>query len=140
MAILKGKDGVVSTTGTNALNLGCISSFSITLEADTLEATCMGHAGWRQFEGSLKSWNGTIEAYFEDDYTSSDIPDIGSTIAVTLKVTDGNPTGEPASPSDVVTYSGNAVVTSRSIEVGVEDLVTMSFDLTGSGPLTESFA
>lgn len=134
MAILKGKDGVVSTTGTNAMNLGCISSFSISMEADTLEATCMGHEGWREFEGSLKSWNGTVEAYFEDDLGQADIPDIGSTIAVTLKVTDGALT-----PSDQVTYTGNAVVTSRTVEVGVEDLVTMSFDLTGSGPLLEAF-
>ena len=135
MAILKGKDGVVSTTGTNAMNLGCISSFSISMEADTLEATCMGHEGWREFEGSLKSWNGTVEAYFEDDLGATDIPDIGSTITVTLKVTDG-----AATPADQVTYSGDAVVTSRNIEVGVEDLVTMTFELTGSGVLTEAFA
>jgi hypothetical protein len=132
MAILKGKDGVISQ-GLN--NLGCISSFSITMEADTLEATCMGHAGWRQFEGSLKSWNGTVEAYFEDDYTAGQIPDIGETITITFKVTDGDTT-----PADQVTYTGDAVVTSRSVEVGVEDLVTMSFDLTGSGPLTETFS
>ena len=131
MAILKGKDGVISQ-GLN--NLGCISSFSITMEADTLEATCMGHAGWRQFEGSLKSWNGTVEAYFEDNLGDADIPDIGATITVTFKVTDG-----ATLATDQVTYTGQAVVTSRSVEVGVEDLVTMSFDLTGSGPLTEAF-
>ena len=135
MAILKGKDGVISQ-GLN--NLGCISSFSISMEADTLEATCMGHQGWRQFEGSLKSWNGTVEAYFEDDYTAGQIPDIGQTITVTLKI-QGDPTNI-GTLSDQVTYTGDAVVTSRTVEVGVEDLVTMSFDLTGSGPLTETFS
>lgn len=135
MAILKGKDGVI-TAGLN--NLGCISSFSISMEADTLEATCMGHEGWRQFEGSLKSWNGTVEAYMEDSYTTGSIPDIGETITVTLKV-QGDPTGSGTN-TDQVTYTGDAVVTSRNVEVGVEDLVTMTFDLTGSGPLTETFA
>ena len=132
MAILKGKDGVI-TAGLN--NVACISSFSISMEADTLEATCMGHAGWRESEGSLKTWNGTVEAYMDDGLTDSDIPDIGETIAVALKVTDG-----AAVAADQVTYSGNAVVTSRNVEVGVEDLVTMTFELTGSGVLTETFA
>lgn len=129
MAILKGKDGVITSSD---INLGCISSFSITMEADTLEATCMGHQGWRQFEGSLKSWNGTVEAYFDPAHTGLAIPDIGEPITLTLKVTDG-------AGNDELTYTGSAVVTSRSVEVGVEDLVTMSFDLTGSGPLTEVF-
>ena len=132
MAILKGKDGVISA-GLN--NVACISSFSISMEADTLEATCMGHNGWREFEGSLKSWSGTVEAYMDDTLTGTDIPDIGETITITLKVTDGAGT-----PADQVTYSGDAVVTSRNVEVGVEDLVTMTFELTGSGVLQETFS
>jgi len=53
MAVLKGKDGSISA-GLN--NLANITSFSINEEADTLETTAMGNAGYKTFVGSLKSW------------------------------------------------------------------------------------
>lgn len=123
MAVLKGKDGSISA-GLN--NLANITSFSINEEADTLETTAMGNAGYKTFVGSLKSWSGTVEAVFDD--TDSAVA-VGSAITLTVVVDDGS--------SNQVQYSGSCIVTSRSVEVGVADLVTVSFDVTGSGALTE---
>lgn len=126
MAVLKGKDGSISA-GLN--NLANITSFSINEEADTLETTAMGNAGYKTFVGSLKSWSGTVEAVFDD--TDSAVT-TGSAITLTVLVDDGSATQ--------VQYSGSCIVTSKSVEVGVADLVTVSFDVTGTGALTETIS
>jgi len=126
MAVLKGKDGSISA-GLN--NLANITSFTINEEADTLETTAMGNAGYKTFVGSLTSWSGTVEAVFDD--TDSAVA-VGSAITLTVVVDDGS--------SNQVQYSGSCIVTSRSVEVGVADLVTVSFDVTGTGALTETIS
>jgi len=123
MAVLKGKDGSISA-GLN--NLANITSFSINEEADTLETTAMGNAGYKTFVGSLKSWSGTVEAVFDD--TDSAVV-VGSAITLTVVVDDGS--------SNQVQYSGSCIVTSRSVEVAVADLVGVTFEVTGTGALTE---
>jgi hypothetical protein len=123
MAVLKGKDGSISA-GLN--NLANITSFTINEEADTLETTAMGNAGYKTFVGSLKSWSGTVEAVFDD--TDSAVV-VGSAITLTVVVDDGS--------SNQVQYSGSCIVTSRSVEVAVADLVGVTFEVTGSGALTE---
>ena len=126
MAVLKGKDGSISA-GLN--NLANITSFTINEEADTLETTAMGNAGYKTFVGSLKSWSGTVEAVFDDTDTAVST---GSAITLTVLVDDGS--------STQVQYSGSCIVTSKSVEVGVADLVTVSFDVTGTGALTETIS
>ena len=123
MAVLKGKDGSISA-GLN--NLANITSFTINEEADTLETTAMGNAGYKTFVGSLKSWSGTVEAVFDD--TDAAVT-VGSAITLTVVVDDGS--------SNQVQYSGSCIVTSRSVEVAVADLVGVTFEVTGSGALTE---
>ena len=124
MAILKGKDGTVSLAGGTAS--GVVQSWSASIETDTLETTSMGTAGWKTFEGSLQSWSGSVDMYFADDEVITGYVD-GSAIAVVL--TDGT-SGN--------TYTGNAIVTSVSVDVAVADLVTMTLDLTGTGALVIS--
>ena len=133
MAILKGKDGTVSIGGTA---LGTVSSFSVSLETETLETTAMGTGGWKTFEGSLQSWTGTVELMFSDADTSltynnsgtgtEDLTGYVNGAALAVVLTDGT-SGN--------TYTGSAVITSTAVEVSVADLVTMSLDLTGSGEL-----
>jgi predicted secreted protein len=132
MAILKGKDGTVTLAGTlqnGGAGTSLVSSWNVSIETDTLETTAMGTGGWKTFEGSLQSWNGTVELYFKDDDASlvSASPDYNSGAAVAVILTDGT-SGN--------TYTGSAIVTSSSVEVSSADLVTMSLDLTGTGELT----
>lgn len=123
MAILKGKDGTVSVGGST---VGNVSSWSASIETDTLETTAMGTAGWKTHVGSLQSWSGSVELYLADNETVGSYS-AGTTVAVVL--TDGT-SGN--------TYTGSAIVTSVSIDVGVADLVTMTLDLTGDGELVIS--
>lgn len=138
MAILKGKDGTVTLASVlqngTASGGSLVQSWNVSIETDTLETTAMGTGGWKTFEGSLQSWNGTVELFFgtTDDSISYDTanasPDTtgyvnGAALAVVLTDGGGN------------TYTGSAIVTSASVEVSTADLVTLSLDLTGTGPL-----
>ncbi|MBV22738.1 MAG: hypothetical protein CMA53_01375 [Euryarchaeota archaeon] len=89
----------------------------------------MGNAGYKTFVGSLKSWSGTVEAVFDDTDTAIQV---GGAITLTVLVDDGS--------SAQVQYSGDCIVTSRSVEVGVADLVGVTFEVTGTGALTETIS
>ena len=138
MAVIKGKDGTVSIGG---VNVGRVSNFSLSIEADTLETTYMGQSS-KRYDGSLKSWTASIEVHATAE-TTLDAASIlnaqdflgknenphnmtaGSTVACILS--DGN-----------TSYSGSGIITSISTDVGVADIVTISLDITGNGVLTES--
>ena len=138
MAVIKGKDGTVSI---NTVNVGRVANFSLSIEADTLETTYMGQSS-KRFDGSLKGWNASIEVHATAETTldSASILNAqdflgknesphnltaGSSIAIVLS--DGD-----------TSYSGNAIVTSVSTDVGVAEIVTVSLDVTGNGALAES--
>lgn len=123
MAVITGKDGSVAV---GADNVTMITSWSISIEADTLEYTNFGSGGWKENMGSLKSWSGSIEGFADTEQEATIA--VGSTVVVTLV--------EGASGS--TTYSGSAIVTSKSVDAATADLVTVSFDITGSGVLAET--
>ena len=123
MAVITGKDGSVAVDSTNVT---LITSWSISIEADTLEFTNFGSGGWKENMGSLKSWSGSIEG-FADTAQAATLT-VGSTVTVVLVEGGAGST----------TYTGDAIVTSKSVDASTADLVTVSFDITGSGTLTES--
>lgn len=123
MAVITGKDGSVSV---DATNVTLITSWSISIEADTLEYTNFGSGGWKENMGSLKSWSGSIEGFA--DTTQAATLAVGSTVTVVLVEGGAGST----------TYTGDAIVTAKSVDASTAELVTVSFDLTGSGTLTES--
>lgn len=123
MAVITGKDGSVAV---DATNVTLITSWSINVEADTLEYTNFGSGGWKENMGSLKSWSGSIEG-FADTAQNATIA-VGEEVAVVLVEGGAGST----------TYTGNAIVTSKSVDSSTADLVTVSFDFTGTGSLAES--
>lgn len=123
MAVITGKDGSVAVDSTNVSQ---ITSWSISIEADTLEFTNFDSAGWKENKGSLKSWSGSIEGFADTAQTATLA--VGSTVTLTL--VEGG-TGSS-------TYTGDAVVTSKSVDSSTAELVSVSFDFTGTGTLTET--
>lgn len=122
MAVITGKDGSVAVGATNVTQ---ITSWSISIEADTLEYTNFGSQGWKENMGSLKSWSGSCEGFAggNDDTLLS----VGSEVSLVLFEGTGG-----------TTYTGSAIVTSKSVDASTAELVTVSFDFTGSGELVES--
>lgn len=127
MAVITGKDGSVAVGSSGSeVNVTKITSWSISIEADTLEFTNFGSGGWKENMGSLKSWTGSIEGFADTAQTATLA--VGTTVSVVL--VEGG-TGSS-------TYTGDAIVTSQSVDAATADLVTVSFDFTGSGHLTET--
>lgn len=123
MAVITGKDGSVSV---DATNVTLVTSWSISIEADTLEFTSFDSAGWKENKGSLKSWSGSLEGFA--DTAQAATVNVGDTVDIIL--VEGG-TGSK-------TYTGEAVVTAKNVEASTAELVTTSFDVTGTGTLTES--
>lgn len=128
--VIKGKNGVVrvDVDGTEAgsgVNLVSVTSWSATLEADTLETTSFGNAGWKTYTPSMLSWSGSFEGFMDTGNTAA--YEVGDKIEVSLEMKD-----DSASPIENI-ISGMVVVTSKSIEVSSADLVTVSVDFTGDG-------
>lgn len=125
MAILKGKDGTVSIAGAT---VGHVSSWSASLETETLETTSMAtsgaDAGWKTFVGSLQSWSGSVDMFIEE---TTSLAAFVTGVDVAVSLVDG------ASGN---VYAGTAIVTSMSVDVGAADLTTVTLDLTGDGELT----
>lgn len=127
MAVITGKDGSVAVGAVGAeVNVTMITSWSISIEADTLEYTNFGSQGWKENMGSLKSWSGSIEGFA--DTTQAATIEVGSEVSVVLVEGGVGST----------TYTGDAIVTSKSVDASTAELVTVSFDLTGSGELDEA--
>jgi hypothetical protein len=127
MAVITGKDGSVAVGPEGAeVNVTKITSWSISIEADTLEFTNFGSQGWKENMGSLKSWSGSIEGFADTAQTATIA--VGTTVSVVLV--------EGGAGSS--TYTGDAIVTSKSVDSSTAELVSISFDFTGSGQLAET--
>jgi|TARA_X000001382_G_scaffold83848_1_gene59331 predicted secreted protein len=126
MATLTGNSGTVKV-GANAI--AEIRSFSVDETADTIESTAMGDT-YRTFEASLKSWNGSVDVFFDDTDTNGQVAlTVGSSVTVNFQV-EGSTTGDHL-------LSGTALVTSRTINSSFDGLVEASLSLQGDGALTE---
>ena len=134
MAVITGKDGNVAiqtdasgeNPGVTWENVLQITSWSISIEADTLEFTSFDSGGWKENKGSLLSWSGSIEG-FADSSSANPLNDIvaGETIWVQL---DEGGAGSGR-------YYGKAVVTSKNVSSSTAELVSVSLDVTGTGEL-----
>lgn len=120
MAKQLGKNGSVSVGG---VNVACVTSWSLSEEADTLETTCMDGSGAKSYIGSLTSFSGSVECNMDAGDVGQDAFTVGSTVSLSLSTGD-------------VTYSGDAVITSKSVDAATADLITIAFDFQGTGSLT----
>ena len=126
MATFKGNDGVV-LIGTDAM--AEVISFSVDETADTIEDTAMGDAA-KTYVASFKDFSGTVETYFDDTDTAQNNCTAGDSITLNLQM-EGNTTGDHK-------LTGSAIVTSRSIGVTSDGIVTATYSFQGTGGLTET--
>ena len=121
MAKQLGKNGSVSVDGNN---IACVTSWSLTEEAETLETTCMDGSGAKSYIGSLTSFSGSVSCNLESaDPLGQAAMVVGATVTLALDTGD-------------ITYSGDAVITSKNVEAATADLITVSFDFQGTGVLS----
>jgi len=134
MAIQNATDIILSvTTGGGTLQAIAFStSASLSMSMDLRDSTNKSSAGWSQSLGGLKSWEMSSDAFVDIDSPSgADIEELfvswntGTEIAVSF--------GKSG-----MLYTGNALITSISVDAGVEENATYSISLTGSGELEQN--
>lgn len=125
---LAGKSGKLMVGASNVTE---IKNWSLDLGLDTIETTALGDE-WKNFIAGLKEWSASAECSWnvavdtqgqkalQDAYLS------GATVSLKLY-------------ADVSHYySGEAFISSLSVEDPVDDTVNMSFEFQGTGALAYS--
>jgi predicted secreted protein len=121
---LVGKKGSISWSSDQVAEMG---EFSFDVAVDTEETTSFG-SDWKTYLGTLASWTGRCQGRF----SGSDAAQKAMRAAL--------PTGEPATVTGTLTtgvvVSGEAILTAMNISAPVGGVITVSFDMQGSGPIT----
>lgn len=126
MAVHTGSEGTVKV-GANAI--GELRSYAFTEEADLIEKSAMGDS-FRSFSVGMKSWNGSVEVFFDETDTAQTALTPGASATVEFYP-------EGASSGDTF-YSGTGIVASVEKSASFDGMVEATVTITGSGGLTTS--
>lgn len=133
MAIQNATDVLLKVTTADGLEaIAHSTSASLSMSTDLRDATTKSSGGFQENLGGLKSWEMSGDAFV--DITSPTGADIESLWTVwnnrsVISCTFG---------LSGMTYTGNAIITSLSIDAGVEENATFSITLTGTNTITQS--
>ena len=125
MAAIKGLD-VLIKVGSQVV--GGQRNASLEMSAETIDTTVKTTGGWASKITGIKSWTSSCDGvYFVDD--------AGLEAAQTAFM-NGTAVSLEFSNSSGLSYSGQAVITSMSVEAGQEDVVSYTISFEGTGALT----
>jgi hypothetical protein len=129
MANHTGVDGVVKV-GTNTV--AEVRNWSINESADTIEDTTINDTS-RTYQAGLKSWNGSLTAFWDEtDTNGQEALTVGSSAVLNL-YPEGATTGD-------IYYSGTAIVTAAGINLQTNGMVERNISFQGNGALTRGTA
>ena len=124
-----GKNGKVIIGESGSQKVAAIKNWSLELSLETLETTALGD-DWKNYITGLKEWTASSEGDYSvppDTQGQAALQDAylaGTTVTVKLYVDGTN------------YYQGTAYISSLSIEDPVDDVVSISLELTGTGELS----
>ena len=125
MSAIKGLD-VLIKVGSQVV--GGQRNASLEMSAETIDTTVKTTGGWASKITGIKSWTSSCDGvYFVDD--------AGLEAAQTAFM-NGTAVSLEFSNSSGLSYSGQAVITSMSVEAGQEDIVSYTISFEGTGALT----
>ena len=125
MSVIKGLD-VLIKVGSQVV--GGQRNASVEMSAETIDTTVKTTGGWASKIPGIKSWTSSCDGvYFLDD--------AGLKAAQTAFM-NGTAVQLVFSNSEGLAYSGQAVITSMSVEAGQEDVVAYTISFEGTGALT----
>ena len=134
MAILNATDVVLKVTVDDGLKaIAHCTSASISINMDLRDSTTKSSGGWQENLGGLRSYELSGDAFVDivEDTEKSDILELWTVwnqrtaVIVSFGIAG-------------MLYEGTALITSLSIDAGVEENATFSISLTGSGALTQN--
>jgi hypothetical protein len=128
MATHTGSEGTIKI-GTDTL--GELRSFSLETTGATIESSNMGTTA-RTYKAGLTAWSGTASLFWDE--TDAGQLSLVAGSEITIKV---YPEGATAGDKY---YTGNAIVTAKSVSASFDGLVESSISFTGTGALSFSTA
>ncbi len=126
---IAGKNGKVVVGSSSTEKVVGIKNWSLELSLDTLETTALGD-DWKNYIAGLKEWTASSEGDYGVPTDTAGQQALqtaylnGQVVKVKLYVDASN------------YYTGEAYISSLSIEDPVDDVVSISIEFTGNGPLT----
>ena len=126
----------ISTDGSTYDIIGRATSASLSVSMETRDITTKDSAGWQENLEGLKNWSlsgdGLVTYSISGEYETPDelFTILSNRTAIDVK-SGSMTTGE-------IDYSGKAYLVSYEQEAGVEENVTYSFSITGTGVLTQA--
>ena len=125
MSAIKGLDVLVKV---GSQVVGGQRNASLEMSAETIDTTVKTTGGWAAKIPGIKSWTSSCDGiYFVDD--------AGLEAAQTAFM-NGTSVQLDFSKGEDLVYSGQAVITSMSVEAGQEDIVSYTISFEGTGALT----
>ena len=133
MAIQNATEVVLSVTTAAGLDaIAHSTSCSLSVNMDLRDSTTKSSDGWQENLGGLKSWEMSGDAFVDIAApTGADVEELFTTLVA----------GTAVNVSFGLTgmlYTGTALITSISIDAGVEENATYSISLTGTGELEQN--
>tara|TARA_R110000796_G_scaffold90447_1_gene194324 strand:+ start:193 stop:594 length:402 start_codon:yes stop_codon:yes gene_type:complete len=133
MATTTGSSGVVkiAAAGGSVAVVGEVRSFTFDGSSDTIEDSVMGNTA-RTYKQGMTTSTVSMEVYWDEADAQQTILDERASVDFELYPT-GTGTGETY-------FSGNGIVTSRSISGSFDGMVEASFSIQVNGAVTEATA
>jgi hypothetical protein len=127
MAHVAGKTGSVytTTTGTAVAVVSGVKSWSLDYVQEALETTDFGDSGVRTYIAGLSGWAGTFEG-FKDGAPKG----LGTQALIEFR----------ESTDSTQKWTGAALITGIHPSVSVDGIVSVSYDIQGTGALTSPTA
>jgi TP901-1 family phage major tail protein len=130
MAKMPGYMGGIYTNDGSAVKIAQVRDATLSIEASEIDVTSFDSNGWVENIAGLKSWSVDAEALFDPaDASQQDVYDAlveGTALSIQLF---------PKDAASQKGYAGTVIVTSFEVGVPLDDAVTVSLTLTGSGAL-----
>ena len=133
----------VGTDSTNDVIVASATTCSLELSMDEIDQSNKSSGGWKAIMGGQRSWSVSAEALYQNEAVAGSKSYIDFWNHIAQATADGALARTPVyvelqhanGTTGNVYYSGEAYVTSLSVNGGTEDQASYSISLTGTGVL-----
>ena len=126
-AVVKIKPSVGTSTIVKEMN-----SWELNIKADTVDTTSFDSEGWAENEASLKSWDCSLEGF----YNSTDLTGQKAIMTAMLAREKIDIELYFDKASETADFTGKVLITDFKTGAKVKDGINVSYSCTGSGALT----
>lgn len=125
---------LIAIDNVNFIRVGEVRDATITISQDAIDATSFDSVGWHENIVGLKAWEATLEALYINQSYSGNIGQVnlqnallGAQVIAWQFI--------PRFSIGDIGYVGSGFVNNFEVNIPVDDAVSLSIGITGSGPI-----